>query len=88
MFFCEFPEISTNNFFIENIRATAFVLSFVNPRKKSEATSLIKFLQSRDFNMKWKEKKRPEATTGGVLLRMVSLYVSWNPNSCKRVSFF
>ena len=36
MFFCEFPEISTNNFFIENIRATAFVLSFVNPRKKSE----------------------------------------------------
>ena len=52
MFFCEFPEISTNNFFIENIRGTAFVLSFVNPRKKSEATSLIKFLQSRDFNMK------------------------------------
>ena len=35
MFFCEFSEISMNNFFIEHIRATAFGLSFVNPRKKS-----------------------------------------------------
>ena len=52
MFFCEFPEISRNNFFIEHIRATAFVLSFVYPRKKSEATILIKFLQSCDFNIK------------------------------------
>ena len=35
MFFYEFCKISGNNFFTEHIRATAFGLSFVNPRKKS-----------------------------------------------------
>ena len=35
MFSCEFYEISRNNFFIEHIGATAFELSFVNPRMKS-----------------------------------------------------
>ena len=50
--FCEFSEISRNNFFIEHIWATAFGLSFVNPRKKSEGTSLVKFLQSCHFNIK------------------------------------
>ena len=54
IFFCKFSEISRNNFFIiiEHIRATAFGLSFVNPRKKSEGTSLVKFLQSCHFNIK------------------------------------
>ena len=36
----------------EHIRATAFGLSFVNPGKKSEGTSLVKFLQSCHFNIK------------------------------------
>ena len=31
---------------------TAFGLSFVNPGKKSEGTSLVKFLQSCHFNIK------------------------------------
>ena len=35
MLSCEFCEISRNNYFIENIRETAFGLSFVNPKKKS-----------------------------------------------------
>ena len=35
MFSFEFCKISRNNFFIEHIRATAFGLSFVNPRKKT-----------------------------------------------------
>ena len=52
MFFCEFSEISRKNFFIEQIRATAFGLSFVNPRKNSEGTSLVEFLQSCHFNIK------------------------------------
>ena len=68
MFFCKFSEISKNNFFIEHIWVTAFGLSFVNPRKKSEGTSLVKFLQSCHFNIKWREdplkrkdqKKPPE----------------------------
>ena len=55
MFFCKFSEISKNNFFIEHIWVTAFGLSFVNPRKKSEGTSLVKFLQSCHFNIKWRE---------------------------------
>ena len=55
MFFCEFSEISMNNFFIEHIRATAFGLSFVNPRKKSGGTSLVKFLQFCHFNIKWRK---------------------------------
>ena len=46
MFYCKFPEICKNNFFIEHIQVTAFELSFANPRKKSEGTSLVKFLQS------------------------------------------
>ena len=33
-------------------RETAFGLSFVNPGKKSEGTSLVKFLQSCHFNIK------------------------------------
>ena len=52
MLFCEFSEISRNNFFVEHIRATAFGLSFVTPRKKSEGTSLVKFLRSCHFNVK------------------------------------
>ena len=55
MFFCEFSEISRNNFFIEHIWATAFGLSFVNPRKNFEGTSLVKFLQSCHFNIKWRK---------------------------------
>ena len=55
MFFCEFSDISRNNFFIEHIRPTAFGLSLVNPRKKSEGTSLVKFLHSYYFNMKWRK---------------------------------
>ena len=55
MFFCKFSEISKNSFFIEHIRATAFGVSFVNPRKKFEWTSLVKFLQSSHFNIKWRE---------------------------------
>ena len=35
MLSCEFCEISRNNIFIEHTQATAFGLSFVNPRKKS-----------------------------------------------------
>ena len=35
IFSCEFCKISRNNFFTEHIQATAFGLSFVNPRKKS-----------------------------------------------------
>ena len=35
MFSCEFCEISRNNFFREQIRVTAFGLSFVNARKTS-----------------------------------------------------
>ena len=52
MFSCEFCEISRNNFFIERIGATAFELSFVNPRMKSEGTSFVKFLQSCHFEIK------------------------------------
>ena len=55
MFFYKFSKISKNNFFIEHIWATAFGLSFVNPRKKSERTSLVKFLHSCHFNIKWRE---------------------------------
>ena len=55
MFFCKFFEISKNNFFIEHIQATAFGLSFVNPRKKSEGISLVKFLQTCHLNIKWRE---------------------------------
>ena len=55
MFSCEFSEFSRNNFFIEHFWATAFVLSFVNPRKKSKGTSLVKFLQSCNFNIKWRK---------------------------------
>ena len=42
---------------MQHIRATAFGLSFVNPRKKSEGTSLVKFLQSVSchFNIKRRE---------------------------------
>ena len=39
-------------FFIEHIWVVAFGLGFVNPRKKSERTSLVKFLQSCHFNIK------------------------------------
>ena len=35
MFSSEFCKTSTNNFFIKQIQATAFGLSFVNPWKKS-----------------------------------------------------
>ena len=35
MFSCEICEISRDNFFIEQIWATTFGLSFVNPRNKS-----------------------------------------------------
>ena len=35
LFSCKFCKISRNNYFIEHIWATAFGLSFVNPRKKS-----------------------------------------------------
>ena len=35
MFSCKFCEISRNNIFIEHNQATAFGLSFENPRKKS-----------------------------------------------------
>ena len=66
MFFCKFSKISKNNFFIEHIWATAFGLSFVNPRKKSKGTSLVKFLQPYHFNIKWSkdqlkrnDKKQP-----------------------------
>ena len=63
MFFWEFSEISRNNFFYRThsgdcfwikfyIWATAFGLNFVNSRKKSEGTSLVKFLQSCHFNIK------------------------------------
>ena len=62
MFFCKFSEISRNNFFIEHIRATAFGLSFVNPRKKSEPTSLVKFLRSCHFNIKWREDQLKKKT--------------------------
>ena len=34
-FSCEFCKISRNNVFIEHICATAFRLTFANPRKKS-----------------------------------------------------
>ena len=44
MFFSEFSEIARNDFFIEHIWATAFGLSLVNSRKKSEETSLVNFL--------------------------------------------
>ena len=44
MFFSEFSEIARNDFFIEHIWATAFGLSLVNSRKKSEGTSLVNFL--------------------------------------------
>ena len=59
MLLCEFSEISWKNFVIENILTTALELSFVSPRncifvynsllsprKKSEETSLVKYLQS------------------------------------------
>ena len=52
MFFCKFSKISRDNFFIEHIQVTVFGLSFVNPRKNSEGTSLGKFLQSCHFNIK------------------------------------
>ena len=53
--FCKFSEIPKNNFFKKHIQATVLGLSFVNPRKKSEGASLVKFLQSCHFNIKWKE---------------------------------
>ena len=49
MIFCEFLEISWNNFFIEHIWVNAFGLSSV---KKSEGTSLVKILQSCQFDIK------------------------------------
>ena len=53
MFSYEFCKIFRNNFFIEHIRAIAFGLKFVNPRKKiCEGTSLVKFLQTFHFNIK------------------------------------
>ena len=63
MFYCKFSEICKHNFFIEHIQVTVFELSFANPRKKSEGTSLVKsynlegtslvkLLQSCHFNIK------------------------------------
>ena len=49
MIFCEFLEISRNSFFLEHIWVTAFGLSSV---KKSEGTSLVKILQSCQFDIK------------------------------------
>ena len=47
-----FSKFLGTTFFLEHIRATAFGLSFVNPRKKSERTSLAKLGQSFRFNIK------------------------------------
>ena len=52
MIFCEFLEISWNNFFIEHIWVNAVGLSSV---KKSEGTSLVKILQSCQFDIKWRK---------------------------------
>ena len=52
MLFCKFSKISRDNLFVEHIWATPFGLSFVNPRKNSEGTDLVKFLQSFHFNIK------------------------------------
>ena len=41
--------------FMEHIWATAFGLSFVNPRKICEGTCLVKFLQFFHFNIKWRK---------------------------------
>ena len=63
MFFWEFSKISRNYFFIETHLSTAFGLSFTFGncfwikfyKSEKEGTSLVKFLQSCHFNIKWRK---------------------------------
>ena len=79
-------------FFYRTHPDDCFWIKFCKSQKEVyKGTSLLKFLQPCHFQYKMmersSEKKRPDTTTGGILLKKVSLKVSQNSSTCNRASF-